>query len=76
LPKGVIDFRHAYTMRMQGIVSELCCFYTKASIEEAVLGYGLAFTRNPKTGSVDYVEVYPSGLMSSEVRSPYSSPLL
>ncbi len=67
-PSQFGDFRHVYTLRVQGIVSELVCFHTKASLmesEEVILGYGINFTKNPKTNRLDYVDV-TSELMSSE----------
>jgi hypothetical protein len=66
--KQMGDFRQAYTLRVQGLVSELCCFHTKVAVDEdadVVLGFGINFTRNPKTGRLDYLDV-ASELMSSD----------
>lgn len=64
MPKNMVDFRHAYMLRIQGIVSELHCFHTKQSLHDddaydMVLGYGLTYTTNPKTQMVDYIDCAP-----------------
>lgn len=56
-------WRWACMLEANGLASEPCCFHRKScrfdqgttAGELEVLGVGLAFTKNPKTGRVDYV---------------------
>ena len=60
VPRGALDFHHHYMLRRQGIVSELVCFHTRLSLQDdsnLILGYGIQFTRNPRTGELDYLNV-------------------
>ncbi|KAI9349835.1 hypothetical protein DFJ73DRAFT_959913 [Zopfochytrium polystomum] len=49
------DWKHVYRMEVSGIVEDLCCFYTKKSYKEDVLGIPIEFTVNPVKGTVDYI---------------------
>jgi len=45
-----------WTMKMNGIhYEELKCFYTKATINNDILGIPITFTTNPRTNKIDYI---------------------
>jgi hypothetical protein len=50
------EWRHTFQLEASAVLSDLVCFYSRASFEEEVLGLPLRFTTNPATRRVDYVE--------------------
>lgn len=49
-------WRHAYQLEAAGVPGDLCCWYSRASAAEAVLGLPLRYTVNPRTREIDYIE--------------------
>ena len=49
-------WHYIWTMKMNGVhYEELTCFFTKATMEDEVLGIPIDYTINPKTRKIDYV---------------------
>ncbi|KAJ3056667.1 hypothetical protein HK097_005344 [Rhizophlyctis rosea] len=51
----MMDWKLAFTLEANCAADEMRCFFSKASWEEDVLGLPVVWTKNPKTGKVDYV---------------------
>ncbi|KAJ7523811.1 hypothetical protein O6H91_18G063500 [Diphasiastrum complanatum] len=51
------DWKHAYALEQSSIIGSLQCFYTRRTFEEDILGFPISFTRNPRTGAIDYIDV-------------------
>ncbi|KAJ3046112.1 Ubiquitin-conjugating enzyme E2 2 [Rhizophlyctis rosea] len=49
------DWKLAFALESNHAADEMRCFITKASWEEDVLGMPIVWTKNPKTGKVDYI---------------------
>ncbi|KAJ3122482.1 hypothetical protein HK100_011978 [Physocladia obscura] len=49
------DWKHVYTLQMNGIIQDLRCFHRKISFEEDVLGIPIEFTVNPIKKTIDYI---------------------
>lgn len=54
-PMAMKEWKLAYQLSLAKIVDRLRCGTTKKTFLEDVLGVGVNFTSNPKTGAVDYV---------------------
>lgn len=63
------DWKHAYILEANSILGELCCYYTKASYQDEVLGLPISFTVNPATQAVDYIEAHPDLLSISAFKA-------
>ncbi|MCO5569711.1 hypothetical protein L7F22_023427 [Adiantum nelumboides] len=60
----VNDWKHAYMLESSNITSSLQCFHSKVTFDKDVLGYPIAFTVNPRTRCVDYIEIVSFDLLS------------
>jgi ubiquitin-protein ligase/stress response protein SCP2 len=49
------DWKYVYALEVNNILDNMCCFLTKATHEEAVLGIPLLATLNPVKKTYDYV---------------------
>ncbi|KAI5069548.1 hypothetical protein GOP47_0015849 [Adiantum capillus-veneris] len=58
------DWKHAYMLESSNITSSLQCFHSKVTFDKDVLGYPVAFTVNPRTKCVDYIEIASFDLLS------------
>ena len=56
-PMAMKEWRLAYQLTLTKIVDRLRCYVTQNTFFEDVLGVGVAFTVNPKTKMVDYIDV-------------------
>lgn len=52
------DWKHVFVLQQNNIIESLCCFHTKCTFEEEVLGFPISFTVNPRTHDVDYIQVH------------------
>lgn len=62
-------WRHAYILESNHILEELRCYATRSSFLDDVLGLPLAYTTNPRTGAVDYIEAFPDLLSLSAFKA-------
>jgi hypothetical protein len=53
------DWKTAYVMESNSLLEGLRCWHTRVGFEEDVLGLPVTFTKNPKTGAVDYILAHP-----------------
>ena len=53
---GLDDWKHAYCCQVTSVMNDLRCFHSKASFDEAILGFGVTSTTNPRTGRTDYID--------------------
>lgn len=56
-PQSMEEWKLAYQLSLTKVVDRLRCGTTQKTFMEDVLGVGVDFTANPKTGSVDYIEL-------------------
>ncbi|ORY48216.1 hypothetical protein BCR33DRAFT_805426 [Rhizoclosmatium globosum] len=49
------DWKHVYTLQMNGVLQDLTCFHRKTSFKDDVLGIPIEFTVNPVKRTVDYI---------------------
>jgi len=53
--ENISDWKYAFLMEVNHIQRDICCWYSKSSFQEDVLGIPLDYTVNPKTEKVDYI---------------------
>lgn len=56
-PKSMKEWKLAFKLTLSKILDRLRCFSTKKTFFEDVLGAGVSFSVNPKTRTVDYVDL-------------------
>lgn len=63
--KTLDDWKFTYMCQVQGVSSSLKCFHSKEGMDQQVLGFGVIFSENPKTGLVDYIDCLEDTIISA-----------